>query len=127
MYSLSKNGDAVCDVIFQAAGGAGYGVFDAAKSDILRKVIGVDVDQTELAPENVLTSVVKKIQPAVGAIVDDCAAGNSIGGARFTLGLRENGTGISKNNGNINDSLYLETMMISGKIINGDITVEWTD
>ena len=43
-----------CDIVFHAAGGVGYGVIEAAK-DSNKFVIGVDRDQSYLAPDNVLT------------------------------------------------------------------------
>lgn len=51
-------------IIFHAAGAAGLGVIDAAKT-AKRYVIGVDSDQSALAPENVITSVEKRLDVVV--------------------------------------------------------------
>ncbi|MCG8478104.1 MAG: BMP family ABC transporter substrate-binding protein [Spirochaetales bacterium] len=53
-----------CDVLFHAAGAAGRGVIRTAK-DLGKMVIGVDRDQSFLAPRNVITSMLKRIDRAV--------------------------------------------------------------
>lgn len=51
------------DVIFHAAGGTGLGVIEACKEADL-KAIGVDSDQSVLAPEHVITSALKRVDNA---------------------------------------------------------------
>ncbi|HPG57215.1 MAG TPA: BMP family ABC transporter substrate-binding protein [Candidatus Wallbacteria bacterium] len=51
-------------IIFHAAGGAGLGVIEAAV-DAKRYVIGVDSDQSALAPGNVITSVEKRLDVVI--------------------------------------------------------------
>lgn len=63
----SKMYSSGCDVIFHSAGGAGYGVIEAAK-EWDRYVIGVDKDQSYLAPDHVLTSALKKVDVAIGLV-----------------------------------------------------------
>ena len=53
-----------CDIVFHAAGGVGTGVIEAAK-DANKLAIGVDRDQAYLAPENVLTSALKRVNVAI--------------------------------------------------------------
>lgn len=53
-----------CDVIFHVAGDTGTGVIQAAKEKNLW-VIGADKDQNHLAPKNVLTSVLKRVDIAI--------------------------------------------------------------
>ena len=51
------------DVIFHAAGGTGLGVIEACKEANI-KAIGVDSDQSALAPENIITSALKRVDNA---------------------------------------------------------------
>lgn len=51
------------DVIFHAAGGTGLGVIEACKEANI-KAIGVDSDQSSLAPENIITSALKRVDNA---------------------------------------------------------------
>ncbi len=58
---LYKNGVVI---IFHAAGAAGLGVIEAA-GEAKRYVIGVDSDQSAIAPANVITSVEKRLDVVV--------------------------------------------------------------
>ena len=51
------------DIIFHAAGGTGLGVIEACKEANI-KAIGVDSDQSVLAPENIITSALKRVDNA---------------------------------------------------------------
>ena len=53
-----------CSVLFQVAGASGLGYMQAAKDKNVY-AIGVDADQSYVAPETVLTSAVKKVDRAV--------------------------------------------------------------
>jgi len=83
-----------CEVLFQAAGSDGNGAIQAVKE--AREagkavfVIGVDSDQSHLAPDAVLTSMMKRVDLAVYQAAKDLAD------ARFTaedvvMGLKEGG------------------------------------
>ncbi|WNG20904.1 BMP family protein [Cystobacter fuscus] len=82
------------DVIFHAAGSDGLGVIQAVKEAREAKknvfVIGVDSDQSPLAPEAVLTSMVKRVDLAVYEAVRDLRDGKLTGGD-VVLGLKEGG------------------------------------
>jgi basic membrane protein A len=80
------------DVVFHAAGGTGAGVIEAAAS---KKVyaIGVDSDQNKLAPEWVISSMVKKVDEAVYSVSKQTQAGKFPGGQTVALGLKENAVG----------------------------------
>src|SRR2546430_1198441 len=82
-----------CDIVFHAAGLDGLGVIKAAQQ-AGKLVIGVDSDQAHVAPRNVLTSMVKRVDIAVYRAVKDVLAGNFTGGD-VALGLRENGVGLA--------------------------------
>ena len=79
------------DVIFHAAGGGGDGVIEAAKEQG-KWAIGVDRDQSEMAPENVLTSAMKNANVAVYDLVQSLVEGKEFaGGTTIYLGLKEQG------------------------------------
>jgi len=83
------------DIVYQIAGGTGMGVIQAAK-EAGRYAIGVDTDQDGVAPGAVLTSMVKRTDVAVEAIVKSYAADAFPGGKTVTFGLKENGVGLSE-------------------------------
>ncbi len=76
-----------CDVIFHASGGAGVGVIEAAK-ETGKFAIGVDLDQSYLAPNNVLTSAIKDVGKAVNLISKDALNGEEIGEKLFLTELK---------------------------------------
>ncbi|MBU5425901.1 BMP family ABC transporter substrate-binding protein [Tissierella pigra] len=78
------------DVVFHAAGGVGDGVIEAAKEQN-KWVIGVDRDQSDMAPDNVLTSAMKRVDIGVYNIVKALKDGNFPGGTTVTYGLADNG------------------------------------
>ena len=120
------------DVIMHAAGGAGIGLFTAAK-DIKEKdananvwVIGVDSDQFaegETSNGNVtLTSMIKNLQTAVNDIATKAKDGNFPGGEVITYGLKENGVYLSESGG-MTDEVKAKVKEYTDKIASGEITV----
>lgn len=90
------------DVIYHAAGGAGNGLFKAAKSANTngKKVwaIGVDQDQAVTLPEYssvILTSMVKRVDTSTYDTVKDLSKGSFQGGKIRVFGLKEDGVGYS--------------------------------
>jgi len=77
------------DVIFQAAGNSGLGVFDAAEA-YDKFAIGVDANQNWVKPGHILTSMLKRIDNAVYSVVQDEVAGKFKGGVHI-YGLDNNG------------------------------------
>jgi basic membrane protein A len=82
-----------CDIVFHGAGLDGLGVIKAAQQ-AGKLVIGVDSDQSHVAPHNVLTSMVKHADLAVYLAVKDVLEGKFTGGD-VVLGLGENGVGLA--------------------------------
>lgn len=76
------------DVVFHAAGAVGDGVIEAAKEKN-KFAIGVDRDQNYLAPKNVITSSMKRIDNAVYNVVRDLSKGQFAGGSTITYGLKD--------------------------------------
>lgn len=86
--------DQGASIVYQVAGGTGIGVIQAAK-ETGHFAIGVDTDQDGMAPGNVLTSMIKRTDLAVETVIKDYAAMKFPGGQTVTLGLAENGVGLS--------------------------------
>lgn len=119
---LYENG---CDVVFQAAGECGLGVFEAAKF-MDGWAIGADVDQYEEAPANVLTSALKQVENAVYSVAEEFAGGKTIGGKNHVYGLEEDAVGIPKENPNLTElypGVYEKAMELEEKIRTGGLTV----
>ncbi len=90
--SMNEQG---ADVVFQVAGGTGEGVIDAAKDGNFFAV-GVDSDQDFLAPGNVLTSMLKRVDVAVYDVISQLVDGTLEGGTVEQYGLDQDGVGISE-------------------------------
>ena len=82
------------DIIFHASGATGDGVFKEAKERGKGFwVIGVDRDQSALAPENTLSSMVKRVDNAVFKVTQALQKGEFKGGQLTTYGLKDDGVG----------------------------------
>jgi basic membrane protein A len=82
-----------CDIVFHGAGLDGLGVIKAAQQSG-KLVIGVDSDQSHVAPKNVLTSMIKHVDAAVYLAVRDVLERRFSGGT-VALGLKEGGVGLA--------------------------------
>jgi len=77
------------DIIYHASGSTGLGVFEAAREKG-KLAIGVDSDQHDEAPDNVLTSMVKRVDVAVFETIKALGEGRWSGGIKV-FGLAEQG------------------------------------
>ncbi len=119
------------DVIYHAAGGSGLGLFEAAAElstdDSFLWAIGVDSDQyNQVAdkPElqaHILTSMLKRVDVAVGKVITDFLEGNFTPGA-VRLGIAEGGIGYATSGGFVDD---IKTQLddYSAQIVDGTIVV----
>lgn len=85
--------DQGADIIYQVAGQTGLGVINAAKKKNLY-AIGVDQDQNALAPKNVITSMIKRVDMGVYYAGKMVAEGKFKGGI-YTYGINEGGIDIA--------------------------------
>jgi basic membrane protein A len=76
------------DVLFHAAGSSGAGVIAAAREKHCLAV-GVDVNQSSLAPETVITSVLKRLDVAILRVTDLFFRGIKLPHPTLELGLRD--------------------------------------
>jgi basic membrane protein A len=115
------------NVIFQASGSTGLGVFEAARRRG-KLAIGVDADQFGEAPGFILTSMIKGVDEAVYKSIRQVKDGSFKGGI-FQLGLAERGVDYiyDKNNAAlIPDSARARVEALRQEIIAGRIQVPST-
>ena len=115
------------DIILSAAGGTGLGAIESAKEQN-KYAIGVDRDQSDLAPENVLTSALKRVNVGVYDIVKEFVEGKLKGGQEKVYGLKEDGVGIPETTKNLvpQDIIDYVNVMIE-KVKSGEIKVPATE
>ena len=115
------------DIILSAAGGTGLGAIESAKEQN-KYAIGVDKDQSDLDPDNVLTSALKKVNVGVYDTVKELKNGKLAGGKEKVYGLKEDGVGIPESTKKLvpQDIIdYVNTM--ADKVKNGEIKVPETE
>ncbi|MDP1822555.1 MAG: BMP family ABC transporter substrate-binding protein [Archangium sp.] len=117
-----------CEVIFQAAGSDGNGAIQAIKEARAAGkqvyAIGTDSDQSHLAPEAVLTSMLKRVDLAVWQATSDLKDGKFAGGDQ-TMGLKEGGVGYAPVRVELTDkaALIAKLEALRAKIIAGELKV----
>ncbi|QMU99164.1 BMP family ABC transporter substrate-binding protein [Borrelia sp. A-FGy1] len=113
------------DVIYHAAGLGGLGAIEVAKEmGEGYYIIGVDQDQSFLAPDNIITSSIKDIGQVVHILTAHYLKTNTFEGGRvLSYGLKEGFVSFVKNPKMIPFKLEQELDDISDKIINGEIIV----
>jgi basic membrane protein A len=112
------------DVIFQAAGNSGLGVFDAAE-DMHKLAIGVDSNQNWVKPGFILTSMIKRVDVSVFDSVKDMVEGRFKGGIH-EFGMETDGVGYALDDYNRNlipQSVLDEVDRAKREIIAGRIKV----
>ena len=114
------------DTILSAAGGTGIGAIESAKEQN-KYAIGVDRDQSDLAPENILTSALKKVNVGVYETVKAFIEGEEIGGKVRVYGLKEDGVGIPESTKNLVPQDIIDYVNeMAEKVKNGEIKVPAT-
>lgn len=125
------------DIIYQAAGAAGNGVFQQAKDinqarPVNKKVwvIGVDMDQSAQGEYTArggqksnftLTSDITGVSIATKTLSNDAFAGKFPGGKHLLLGLQDNGVALTK--GQLSQKTWKQVQMIRQDVISGKIKV----
>ncbi len=114
------------DVVFHAAGSDGLGAIAAAK-EAGKWAIGVDSDQNHVAPDTVITSMVKRVDYAVWMTIRDLAKGTFTPG-ESSLGLKEGGVGYAPLTGAFGDhaAIAAKVEAIRAGIVAGTIKVPAT-
>ncbi len=112
------------DVIYHASGSTGNGVIEAAK-EAGKYAIGVDSNQNYMAPGNVLTSMVKRVDNAVYMTIKAAFEDRFVGELR-EFGLAEDGVAYAVDK--YNQALITEEMLAAveeakDRIVSGEIVV----
>ncbi|NNK55707.1 MAG: BMP family ABC transporter substrate-binding protein [Desulfofustis sp.] len=114
------------DIVFHASGGVGDGVIEAAKEKG-KWAIGVDKDQNFLAPDNVLTSAMKRVDNAIYDIGKRLIAGEFAGGETVVYNLKNDGVGIAPTSDkHVPAKILIEVDDLVAKIKAGEIVVPAT-
>ena len=109
------------DVVFHAAGGTGLGVIDGCKENGLW-AIGVDSDQSSLAPETILTSALKRVDNACYDATKKAILGTLEGGVA-TYDLAAGGVDIAPTTDNLSKDVLEKIEDAKKDIIAGDLVV----
>ena len=109
------------DVIFHAAGGTGLGVIDACKEAGIW-AIGVDSDQSAIAPETILTSAMKRVDNACYDEAKAVVEGTVEGGVR-TFTLEDAGVDLAPTTDNLSEDVLAKVTEVKDQIIAGEIEV----
>lgn len=114
------------DIIFQAAGPTGLGLFEASK-EAKKYAIGVDTNQKNLAPDWVVASMLKNVGDSIFQFTQAFIKGDIKTGAVMSYGLKEGGVGVSY--GDMAPDLVPQTIKdkiaaMSKDIVDGKVVVE---
>ena len=113
------------DINFAVAGATSAGVIDAAKST-KTFAIGVDSNQNYMAPGNVLTSMVKRVDTQAYDMIKSVVDDKFEGGTVKLYGLAEDGVAAAmddNNKGLISDAVLAEVDGLKAKLLSGEIVV----
>ena len=109
------------DIVFQAAGATGLGVIEACQEAGVY-AIGVDSDQSSIAPKTVLTSAMKRVDNAVYDAVQELIDDKLEGGVQ-TFDLAAGGVDIAPAQDLISDDVIKAVDEVKEKIISGDVVI----
>ena len=109
------------DIVFQAAGATGLGVIEACQEAGVY-AIGVDSDQSSIAPKTVLTSAMKRVDNAVYDAVQELIDDKLEGGVQ-TFDLAAGGVDIAPSQDLISDDVIKAVDEVQEKIISGDVVI----
>lgn len=116
-----------CDVVYHAAGNVGKGLFESAKEND-KWAIGVDSDQYKLAPKNILTSMMKRVDNGIYNVIKDTVNGNFPSGQAIEYGLAEGGVGVAPTTAvNTPRRVTREVKEYADQIIDGEIVVPYDE
>lgn len=112
------------DIVFHAAGATGLGVIEACQEAGVY-AIGVDSDQSSIAPDTVLTSAMKRVDNAVYDSVKSLVEGKLEGGVHV-YDLAVSGVDIAPTQDLLPEEVISAVEEVKAKIISGEIDVPAT-
>jgi basic membrane protein A len=114
------------DVLYAAAGAAGQGAIDFAIENNIY-VIGVDIDQSHLAPNNMLTSTLKNVGAAMYDVSMRLYRGENVGGQNLVYGIAQGAVGITPFEGStaalVDQNIHAATVALGARIASGELQV----
>jgi len=117
--------DKGADVVYQAAGGTGIGVLQAA-ADAGILGIGVDTNQNWMHPGNMLTSMLKRLDLTIFEQAEKTAAGRFESGIHI-LGLAEGMVGYATKDGQVTAEMESAVEAAAAEIVSGSLVVaDWS-
>lgn len=116
--------DSGIDIIYQTAGYAGVGAIDSAK-DHNKYIIGYDMDQSFIAPENILTSTIKNYDVIMENLGLNYMSNSIEKGQKLKVGFSEDAVSITKFNEKsiYSQEIYNKALLLKEKIKNNEISV----
>ena len=112
------------DVIYHAAGGTGIGVINTCAEEGVW-AIGVDTDQSILAPEAVITSAMKRVDTASQDIAKAVKGGSFVGGVHL-YDLSNGGVDLAPTRDNIPADVLAKVEAAKAAVIDGSVVVPTT-
>lgn len=109
------------DIVFHAAGGTGNGVIEGCKEAGIM-AIGVDSDQSVLAPETVITSAMKRVDNAVYDCAKAVVDGTLEAGVK-TYDITNGGVDIAPTQDLLPEEVIKAVEDVKAKLLNGEIVV----
>ena len=116
--SMITNG---ADIIFHAAGGTGNGVIEGCQEGGIY-AIGVDSDQSSIAPKTVITSAMKRVDNAVYDASKNAMDGSLQAGI-VTYDITNGGVDIAPTTDLLTDDVITKVNQVKQDMIDGKITV----
>ena len=117
--------DGGADVVYQAAGGTGIGVLQAA-ADAGIMGIGVDTNQNWMHPGNMLTSMLKRLDLTIFEQAQKTEAGTFESGIHI-LGLAEGMVGYATEDGMVTSAMESAVAAAAADIVSGSMEVaDWS-
>lgn len=111
------------DIVYHAAGSTGVGVIEAAQ-ETDNFAIGVDLDQSYLAPKHVLTSAIKRVDQAIADLTPKLISGEMEGGVDVVLTLKDGDyMGIPTQHDLMPEEVYQDALALMDKIRSGEVVV----
>lgn len=115
------------DIIFNVAGPTGEGVLKAAEEN-RRWGIGVDIDQSDIAPGFVMGSMLKRADIAVENLVKMYIDGELEGGMVYRADLAAGGVGIDLEDETVKailpEEVRAELLRLTEEVVNGNIKID---
>ena len=112
------------DVIYHAAGGTGIGVINTCAEEGIW-AIGVDTDQSTLAPDTVITSAMKRVDTASQDISKAVKDGTYVGGVHM-YDLSNGGVDLAPTRTNIPEDVLAKVEEAKAAVIAGTVVVPTT-